>query len=173
MSWPAYVLLAASLVGPVVSQAGRRSLAVADLRAFTYDLGATSNVDGGKVTLANGTWTDQAGGSAFYLHPVPAFGDLDGDGQGDAIAILVESSVSTGSFYYMFALARRDGAAVQLGEPEWLGDRTVIQRATIDRKGIISVRYVTHAPGDAACCPTMRIEDRFRIENGKLTGITK
>jgi hypothetical protein len=73
----------------------------------------------------------------------------------------------------MFAILNRDGRPVQLGEPEWLGDRTVIQRLSIDRKGIIAVRYVTHKDGDRACCPTMRIEDRYRVENGKLVGIIK
>ena len=44
---------------------------------------------------------------------------------------------------------------------------------TIDRKGVIAVRYLTHKDSDQECCPTLRIEDRFRIENGVLTGITK
>lgn len=157
-------LLAATVFVPV---------SVKDLQNFTYDLGATASVEGGKVPLANGTWTDADSGSTYTLHPVHALGDLDGDGQADAVAFVVESSGGTGSFHYMFAIASRGAGPVQLGEPEWLGDRTVIQRATIDRKGIITVRYVTHADGDAACCPTMKIEDRYRIENGRLAGITK
>ena len=145
----------------------------AQLESFTYDLGASSSVAGGKVPLAQGTWTDPQSGSTFALHPTHAIGDLDGDGNADGIAILVESTGGTGSFHYMFALMNRDGAPVQLGEPEWLGDRTVIQRMAIDRKGVLSVRYLTHADGDAACCPTMKIEDRYRVEDGKLVGILK
>ena len=144
-----------------------------DLQNFTYHLGDNSNVDGGTVPLANGKWSDAGSGSVVTLHPIHALGDLDGDGTGDAIAILVESSGGTGSFYYMFAIASRDGKPTQLGEPEWLGDRTIVQRLSIDRKGVISIRYITHADGDPACCPTMRIEDRYRIERGKLVGITK
>ena len=123
--------------------------------------------------MANGKWTDADSGSTFTLHPIHALGDFDGDGNGDAIAILVESSAGTGSFYYMFAIGSRDGKLAQLGEPEWIGDRTVVQRLSIDRKGVITVRYITHAPGDPACCPTLRIEDRYRVEGGKLVGITK
>lgn len=145
----------------------------AQIETFTYDLGDTSSVEGGKVPLANGRWTDAVGGSTFTLHPTHAIGDLDGDGNADAVAILVEGSAGTGSFYYLFALMNRDGVPKQLGEPEWLGDRTVVQRLAIDRRGIVSIRYVTHGDDDPACCPTMTIEDRYRVEKGKLIGITK
>ena len=149
------------------------ALTIRDLQNFTYDFGDSSNVEGGKVPLANGKWTDAVSETTFTLHSIHALGDVDGDGSGDAAAIVVESSGGTGSFYYLFAIASRDGKPVQLGEPEWLGDRTVIQRLSIDRKGIITVRYLTHAGGDASCCPTMKIEDRYRIEQGRLVGITK
>ncbi len=145
----------------------------AQLETFTFELGATSSVEGGKVPLVKGRWTDPDGGSTFTLHPTHAIGDLDGDGHADAVAIVVETSGGTGSFYYLFALMNRDGAAVQLGEPEWLGDRTVVERLVIDRSGIVSVRYVTHGDDDPACCPSLKIEDRYRVAQGKLIGITQ
>jgi hypothetical protein len=145
----------------------------AQFESFTFDLGATSSVEGGKVPLQKGTWTDPDGGSTFTLHPTFAVGDLDADGNVDAVAIVVESSGGTGSFYYLFALMNRDGQPVQMGEPEWLGDRTVIERLTVDRRGIITVRYVTHRDNDPACCPTLRIEDRYRVVDGQLIGIIK
>jgi hypothetical protein len=148
-------------------------LSRAQLESFTYHLGDTASVEGGKVPLNGGRWTDPEGGSTFMLHPTHAFGDLDGDGESDAVAIVVESSGGTGSFSYLFALLNRGGAPEQAGEPEWLGDRTVIQRITVDRKGIIAVRYVTHRDGDPACCPTIKIEDRYRVVGGKLVGMTK
>jgi len=144
-----------------------------DLQAFTFFLGETSSVAGGKVPLADGKWTDPEGGSSFMLLPLHAVGDLDGDGSADAAAIVVESSGGSGSFYYLFAIMNRDGKPVQIGEPEWLGDRTLVQRLTIDRKGIIAIRMVTHKDGDPSCCPTLKIEDRYRVEAGKLIGITK
>ena len=145
----------------------------AQLETFTYDLGDTSSVEGGKVPLANGRWIDPVAGSTFTLHPTHAIGDLDGDGNADAVAIVIDSSGGTGAFVYMFALLNRNGTPVQLGEPEWLGDRTVVERISIDRKGIVSVRYLTHRDDDPACCPTMKIEDRYRVDNGKLIGILK
>lgn len=158
------ILIAATLAAPITRSA---------LEGFTYALGDSSSVAGGKVPLKGGKWTDPDGGSSFTLHPTHALGDLDGDGVVDGVAILVESTGGTGSFYYMFAILGRDGTPVQAGEPEWLGDRTVIQRITIDRKGIIAVRYLTHGDNDPSCCPTMRIEDRYRVQDGKLVGLTK
>jgi hypothetical protein len=149
-----------------------KGLTVKDLQTFVYDLGENSSVEGGKVPLSNGTWTDRDG-STFSLHQIHAIGDLDGDGSADAAAIVVESTGGTGTFSYLFALVSRDGKAVQAGEPEWLGDRSVVQRLTIDRKGLMTIRYLTHADGDPLCCPTMKIEDRYRVEGGKLVGLLK
>jgi hypothetical protein len=170
-------LLAATMAsGPQGAGPARTSgggLSLAQLQNLTYYLGETSSVDGGKVPLAEGRWVDTQGGSTFTLHPTHALGDLDGDGRGDAAAILVESTGGAGTFYYLFALLNREGRAEQSGEPEWLGDRAAIQRLSIDRRGIITIRFLTHRDDDAACCPTMRIEDRYRVEGGKLVGILK
>jgi hypothetical protein len=149
-------------------------LLATDLANFTYDLGDDASVEGGKVPLKGGNWKDTGdGGSVFVLDSHHALGDLDADGIGDGAAILVERSSGSGTFYYLFALLSRGGAAVQAGPPEWLGDRSVIERVAIDRKGIIAVRFVTHKDNDPLCCPTMRIEDRYRIVDGVLKGITK
>jgi hypothetical protein len=149
-------------------------LGLPNLQSFTYDLGEGASVDGGKVPLQNGTWKDPSeGGSRFSLLPLHAIGDLDGDGRGDAVGILVEATTGTGRFSYLFALLAGDSGPIQAGPPEWLGDRSVIERLTIDRKAVLTVRYRTHKDGDRECCPTLRIDDRYRIENGVLTGVTK
>ena len=162
------LLLTASLVTqPAVS------LTLRDLENFTYNLGDSSSVEGGRLPLAGGKWSDATGGSSFTLLPTHAIGDLDGDGSGDAIAIIVEDTGGIGSFSYMFAVMNRGGKPVQEAEPEWLGDRTIVERLSIDRKGIVSIRFVTHKDGDDACCPTLKIEDRYRVVGGRLVGITK
>lgn len=149
-------------------------LSLAALKSFTYDLGEGASVAGGKVPLEDGQWKDPAeGGSTFSLLPLHALGDLDADGRVDAVGILVETTTGTGNFSYMFALLAGEGQAVQAGPPEWLGDRSVIERLTIDRHGILTVRYRTHKDGDRECCPTLRIDDRYRVKDGVLTGITR
>jgi hypothetical protein len=153
-----------------VGKGGVKGLSLEDLQTFVYDLGENSSVEGGKVPLSNGKWSD-GGGSTFSLHRIHAIGDLDGDGSADAAAIVVESTGGAGTFSYLFALVGRNGKAVQVGEPEWLGDRSVVQRLTIDRKGVMTIRYLTHADGDRPCCPTMKIEDKYKVEGGRLVGL--
>jgi hypothetical protein len=58
---------------------------------------------------------------------------------------------------------------VQIEHPEWLGDRSVIQRVTINR-GVLAVRFVTHRDTDPACCPTRQVENKYRVAGGKLVG---
>jgi hypothetical protein len=153
---------------------GQSAPALPALQNFTFDLGENSSVEGGKVPLFNGRWKDPAeGGSTFNLLPVHAVGDLDGDGTADAAVVLVEASTGTGTFAYLFALKNDAGRLTQLGHPEWLGDRSIVERLAIDRQGILSVRFLTHKDGDPECCPTLRVNDRFRVERGKLVGITR
>jgi hypothetical protein len=167
-----FAIAAAATVG--LAAQPKRALQPADLANFTYELGEGASVDDGKVPLKDGRWTDAAdGGSTFVLDQHHALGDLDGDGVADAASIVIEHSTGSGTFFYLFGLLSRDGRPVQAGPPEWLGDRSVIERLSIDRKGILSVRYLTHKDSDRECCPTLRIEDRYRIEQGILTGITK
>lgn len=150
-------------------------LTFAGLQNLTLQLDGSASVEGGKVPLAGGRWTDPSpdGGSTFSLLPLHAIGDIDGDGASDAVVVLLEATPGTGSFYYLFAVKNHAGQAVQLGPPEWLGDRVLVERLSIDRRGIITVRFVTHKDGDPPCCPTMRIQDQFRIESGQLKGIIR
>jgi hypothetical protein len=186
---PAVLVAAATLVAPVVRTAPsaraapvvhppaihlEQALSLRDLENAVYDLGDSSSVEGGKVPLSGGRWSDPSeGGSVFALLPMHATGDLDADGRADAAVLLVEETTGGGRFSYLFALMNRDGKPVQLGPPEWLGDRTVVQRLTIDRRGIITVRFLTHKANDPECCPTLRIEDRYRVEQGQLVGIIR
>lgn len=171
-------LAAAALVALAASVAAAQPtppLTFARLQNVTLQLDESSSVEGGKVPLEGGRWTDTSpdGGSTFTLLPIHAIGDLDGDRASDAAVILLEGTTGTGGFYYLFALKNQSGEPVQLGPPEWLGDRVTVERLSIDRRGLLTVQFVTHKDGDAPCCPTMRIRDQFRIENGQLRGITK
>lgn len=136
-----------------------------DLANYTYDFGPE---DKRTVRLEDGKGTD-ADESSFTLLSLHAIGDLDGDKAADAAAMLVESPGGTGSFYYLFVLLNKNGKLVQIEQPEWLGDRSVIQRVTINR-GVLAVRFITHKDSDPACCPTRQVENKYRVVNGKIVG---
>ena len=138
-----------------------------DLANHTYTFGPE---DKRTITLADGRGKEpEEGGSLFELMKVHAIGDIDGDKLADAAVMLVESSGGTGRFYYLFVLMNRGGTLVQIEQPEWLGDRSVMQRVTIG-KGTVAVRFVTHRDQDPACCPTRNVENRYRVVNGRLIG---
>lgn len=140
--------------------------ALGHLANYTYDFGP---VDQRTVTLKDGKGTD-ADDSEFELMKLHAIGDLDGDKQPDAAAMLAESAGGSGHFYYLFVLLNKGGTLVQIEHPEWLGDRSVIQRVTINR-GVLAVRFVTHKDGDPACCPTRHVENKYRVVGGNLIGL--
>jgi hypothetical protein len=138
-----------------------------DLANFTYNFGPE---DKRTVTLKDGEGKDAEAESTFTLLKLHAIGDLDGDKQPDAAAMLLEATGGTGSFYYLFVLLNKGGALAQIEHPEWLGDRSVIERVTINR-GVLAVRFVTHKDEDPACCPTRRVENKYRVVGGKLEGL--
>lgn len=136
-----------------------------DLANFTYDFGPE---DKRTIVLKDGKGKD-ADDFTFELMKAHAIGDLDGDKQPDAAAMIVESSGGSGHFYYLFVLLNKGGKLVQIEHPEWLGDRSVIQRVTINR-GVLAVRFTTHRDTDPACCPTRQVENKYRVAGGKLVG---
>jgi hypothetical protein len=137
----------------------------ADLANFTYNFGPQ---DKRTIVLKDGQGS--ADYSTFELMKLYAIGDLDGDKQPDAAAMIAEDGGGSGHFYYLFVLLNKGGTLVQIEHPEWLGDRSVIQRVTINR-GVLAVRFVTHRDSDPACCPTRQVENKYRVVAGKLVGL--
>jgi hypothetical protein len=136
----------------------------ADLTNLTYDFGPED-----KRTIALKEGQGSADSSTFELMKLHAIGDLDGDKQPDAAAMIAEDGGGSGHFYYLFVFLNKGGRLVQIEHPEWLGDRSVIQRVIINR-GVLSVRFVTHRDRDPACCPTRQVENKYRVSGGKLVG---
>lgn len=160
-----HLALCVALLALAAAQSPKPTLA--QLGNFSYDFGPE---DKRTVLLKDGIWKDpEEGGSTFELmKEFVSMGDLDGDKADDAAVMIRETSSGTGRFYFLFVVMNRAGKLVQLDAPEWLGDRSVIQRVTIDRRRILAVRFITHTPNDPACCPTLRVENRYRVEKGKL-----
>ena len=137
-------------------QEAARAPSGSELASATYS-GITSE----PVTLRAGRWEGEpyvdGGASRPTVGLIDHFiltGDLDGDGQGEAVALLWESSGGSGNRLYLAVMARREGNIVNLAT-SLIGDRIQIRSGAID-DGRIILDLVRTGPGDAACCPTQK-----------------
>lgn len=95
-----------------------------------------------------------------------AFGDLDGDGIADAVAVVFISGGGSGTFIHLVAVVDRDGEPVQAAWV-YLGDRVPVRSLSING-GQIVTETVTHRAGDGLCCPTLEITRDFALRGGEL-----
>ena len=153
-------------VGP--PPAGKGGAAVtADPASMTY---RSSWSETGKVTLTDGVFHQPAApGSAgefiVQLSQWQVFGVTEESALG--AAILVTQAGGSGSFYDL-ALLVSDGSSWVNSDSQPLGDRVAIHALAL-RDGQVVVDMTTHGPGDALCCPTLRVERRFAVQEGQLT----
>ena len=95
-----------------------------------------------------------------------AFGDLNGDGVGDAAVLLAENYGGTGVFVSVLAMINQNGRAVQAAA-EMIDDRPVINSISI-KDGQIYLDAVTHGPNDPGCCAAQPVKQAYRFVGGKL-----
>jgi hypothetical protein len=143
--------------------------AAADESAGLPEALANASYDGteyGTVTLTDGQWEGEpwvAGGASRprvgLAKDFLRYGDVDGDGDDEALVLLWESSGGSGTFNYIALVDRRDG--------EWrntattaLGDRVKVTDARL-APGLIEVFVIEHDDDDPACCPTRHATRRF------------
>lgn len=114
--------------------------------------------DAESVTLSGGVWEGdpyvEGGASAPRVHLVRDFrllGDLDGDGNEEAVVLLSESSGGSGEFLYVAVVDRREGELENIATAP-VGDRVQVRsgRTEGDR---VYLDVVQAGPEDAACCP--------------------
>jgi hypothetical protein len=104
------------------------------------------------VTLVNGSYSNDSSTDPYSVRllDVVAFGDLNGDGTGDAAVVLVENTGGTGQFESIIPVLNAGGAPVQAGESQ-LGDRVRINAMIID-SGRIRLDMFVQGPNDPMCC---------------------
>jgi heat shock protein HslJ len=95
-----------------------------------------------------------------------AFGDLNGDGAGDAAVILAASGGGSGTFITLEVLRNDNGAPHHVATVQ-LGDRTRIESIEIDA-GLLTLRMLTHGPVDPACCPTVHATRAYQLQDEEL-----
>lgn len=128
---------------------------------------------GGLVQLHSGK-TDPGGSgdtSKSWLMPNAAFGDLDGDGVKDAVAVLVTDTGSGGVFYELFAILNSDGSPVPLTGLV-LGDRIRVNAVGILSDKIF-VDLTRQAPTDPMNAPTLRAKESYQVKDGQLVRVSQ
>ena len=106
-------------------------------------------IDGDPVRLAAGRASVTHGGqstSVFTLQDRIARGDLDGDGDEDMVAHIIERSAGTGTFHYVAAVIDEAGTAVARS-PVLVGDRVVVDDIWV-RDGSIGVSLFDRGPDE-------------------------
>lgn len=112
---------------------------------------ATYNVEGEEFTLVAGSakkelMPNSATMSELVMFGEPSFGDIDGDGDDDAVLILVNNPGGSGSFYYA-TLAINIAGKYKGTDAVLLGDRIAPQTyRIIDNKA--EINYVVRRPED-------------------------
>ncbi len=95
-----------------------------------------------------------------------AFGDLNGDGIGDAVVLLAENYGGTGVFVSVVAMINQNGKPVQAAA-EMLDDRPMINSISI-KDGQIFLDATIHGPNDPGCCAAQPVKQVYRFVGGKL-----
>ncbi len=105
------------------------------------------------------------------LLPNMAFGDLNGDGQGDAAIMMAENYGGTGVFVSLVAVLNAGGQPVQAGAVT-IDDRPMVNILAIqDREILLDVKV--HGPNDPACCAALPVQEAYALTKSGLTLLTR
>ncbi len=111
-----------------------------------------------RVTLSNGLWEGPPfveGGASrptiTLLRGSRVTGDIDGDGEDEAIVLLAESAGGSGTLLHVAAVDRVGSEAVNTAT-RVLGDRVQVRELAVEDGGL-RLDVVRAGPGDPACCP--------------------
>lgn len=99
-----------------------------------------------------------------------AFGDLDGNGQQDAVMIMAVNTGGSGIFVYLAPLLNLDGA-IESPMLAGLGDRIQVNQVRILDDGLISVNMIIQGPSDPQCCPTQEVTQFYRVSEGSVVQV--
>ncbi len=137
---------------------------------------ASYEVDGELVTLQNGlrkfgVSPSQEGYIIVQLVDW-AFGDLDGDGNADAVVVLAFDWGGSGTFMYLVPVLNKSGNPQTYNPAVEIGDRGTF-RSVIIKEKVVAAQVLLHGKDDALCCPTVLTTLNFRLHGQELKCIGK
>lgn len=152
---------------PPVLQLQKGDYAVAD-----HPLDAIYLIEGQEVRLLDGrAETKAAPGSAIKVKTSvfgkPTYGDLDDDGQEDAVLLLEHDPGGSGTFRYVAAALNVD-SGYRGTNAVLLGDRVTLHDARI-RNGVVIASYATRGPDEPMSSPPSVSQTQYLIlRDGEL-----
>lgn len=144
------------------------------VRNSKYQLGFLDQIR--IVQLKDGRYEEGApGGTDFVSVSMTDFiarGDLNGDGENEAVAIVAENYGGSGTFVFLTVYQYENDKAVFLTSI-FLDDRPLINDLAVE-DGEIFVDAIIHNPDDPMCCPTLETTRHYLLDgvNLILTGST-
>jgi len=124
---------------------------------------ARYEIEGQVFALAGGFAEEPAaaGALATLIAGDPVFGDLDGDGDDDAVLWLIHQSGGSGTFYYV-AAAYRESSGFRGTRAIFVADRIAPGALSIAHR-LVTARYLARRPGEAmAVAPTIEAVSHFQ-----------
>jgi heat shock protein HslJ len=123
----------------------------------------------GKVQLVNREYREpitpgSATETVVKLTDARAFGKVDGK---EAAAVILVTDPGGSSTFYDLALLIKESQGWINQDMAFLGDRVKIHSLAVTDNEIV-VDMTTQGPGDAMCCPTRRVAQRFVLRENQL-----
>jgi hypothetical protein len=138
------------------------------VRNSEYQLGFLDQVR--MVQLADGQYQDGEPGSVDYISvnvtDFIARGDLNGDGENEAVAIIAENYGGSGTFVFLAVYQYLNEKAVFLTSI-FLDDRPIINHLGVE-DGEIFVDAIVHERDDPMCCPTLATKRSYFLNGVNL-----
>jgi hypothetical protein len=139
-----------------------------DVRNAEYQLGYSDQIR--TVQLTDGQFQEGSLSGTDYVSVsmtdfiVP--GDLTGDGENEAVAIVAENFGGSGTFVFLAVYAYQNDEAVFLTSI-FLDDRPLINHLAVE-DGQIFVDVIIHDRDDPMCCPTLRTTRNYLLNGNNL-----
>jgi hypothetical protein len=140
----------------------------AQVRSSAYQLGFFDQIR--IVPLKDGQYQEGESGNTDYISvsvtDFIARGDLNGDGENEAVAIVAENYGGSGTFVFLAVYQYLNDEAVFLTSI-YLDDRPLINSLAVE-DGEIFVDAVIHNPDDPLCCPTLPTTRHYLLNGVNL-----
>jgi hypothetical protein len=128
------------------------------------------------VQLQDGHWQGEPAAGGFASVPTvdliadfAAYGDLDRDENDEAVVLLHYSSGGSGVFSYLAVVSQREGHAQNVAT-KFIGDRIQVRDISVRDRRIVADMVVA-APADPVCCPSQKVQGRWKLSGRSLTEV--